>query len=212
MHSTFEEKNKIFFDRHAVRYDNALGRFFYFDHLYKRAMEIIEKYVQEKLRQRIQVADIPCGTGEMIFRLAKKHSTSQFVGVDLSKKMIEKAKQKCAEFTNTSFHIASVNALPIETERIDLLLCMEAFHHFEDPHIALEEFRRVMKPDATLLLVDPAFNRHIWKQLARKIVRPLEFAHDYYSTDELQTLLTQHKFSIESKEVYWLNSFVTAKK
>ena len=51
--------------------------------------------------------------------------------------------------------MASVLALPFESETFDSVLCVEVLEHTADPSLGLREMARVAKPGATLLLTVP---------------------------------------------------------
>lgn len=102
------------------------------------------------------VLDSGCGEGYytagICQALREKHSNVRMAGVDLSRSALKKAarREKAAEFA-----VASVYHLPIADHSVDLLLnCFSP--------LALEEFRRALRPEGTFLYVVPGAG-HLWE-------------------------------------------------
>jgi ubiquinone/menaquinone biosynthesis C-methylase UbiE len=100
------------------------------------------------------VLDIACGTGEFERLLLNEHPTQQIVGVDISEKMLAIAQQKCQDYPNVSFQVASASALPFVSNSFDAIVSANAFHYFDDPDAALQEIKRVLKPDGQVVILD----------------------------------------------------------
>lgn len=100
------------------------------------------------------VLDIACGTGEFEQLLLADHPTQQLVGVDISEKMLEIAKQKCHVYPSVSFQIASASALPFASNSFDVVVSANSFHYFDNPGTALEEMKRVLKPNGIVVILD----------------------------------------------------------
>ncbi|MBI3334972.1 MAG: methyltransferase domain-containing protein [Candidatus Portnoybacteria bacterium] len=82
----FIDKTKRQFDRWAKIYDSFLFRI-YFEPLYQKLIGLIEKEAGNVLSRGGKFLDVACGTGEIIYRLAKKYPESTFYGIDLSPEM-----------------------------------------------------------------------------------------------------------------------------
>ncbi len=112
-------------------------------------------YVLERLGQAPGglLADIGCGTGEMLFRILRE-TGDRFTlsGVDLSANSLEKAAEKCG--ASVSLKKGDVERLPYGSATQDILLCMHSFHHYPHPLRALREMIRVLKPGGKLILVE----------------------------------------------------------
>jgi len=68
------------------------------------------------------------------------------VGVDLSVKMLEIAREKCQAYPNVTFCTASSSALPFPDRSFDMVVSTSALHYFDQPEVSLGEMRRVLKP------------------------------------------------------------------
>lgn len=97
-----------------------------------------------------QVLDVACGTGEWLGLFQDQGAA--VAGIDLSQKAIEVCRKR---FPEGDFHCGPAEILPFADARFDLVTCMGSLEHFLDKPRALEEMRRVAKPDATFLILVP---------------------------------------------------------
>lgn len=111
-----------------------------------------------------RAVDVGCGLGQDARELARRVGpTGSVVGVDGSEEMITRATAATdAESARTLRFIAGdAMALPLETGAFDALRADRLLQHVEDPLRALLEFRRVLRPGARLVLIEPD-----WKTMA----------------------------------------------
>jgi ubiquinone/menaquinone biosynthesis C-methylase UbiE len=95
-----------------------------------------------------QVLEVGCGTGRW---LVSMQSIAQHVfGVDLSPGMLLEAGRK-----SRGFHLngGSAEKLPYQGQSFDLVFCINALHHFDDPRGFIAEVRRLLKPGGSLIIV-----------------------------------------------------------
>lgn len=142
------------------------------------------------------VLDIACGTGEFERLLLTEHPTQQMVGVDISEKMLEIAKQKLHAYPNISFHTAPASALPFASKSFDVIVSASSFHYFDDPDAALAEMKRVLKPDGTVVILDWSRDYLLCRicDIVLKIVDPAY--KQCYTQDEFHRLLASAGFNI----------------
>ena len=90
--------------------------------------------------------DVATGAGHTAMMFAPH--VARIVASDLTEQMLEKTAQLAAErgLTNLETHLADAEALPFDDNMFDLVTCRIAFHHFPNPHKALSEIVRVLKP------------------------------------------------------------------
>jgi len=203
-----EGLNKKFFNRWARFYDAGIIHRVYFEPLYQRILVMLK----DKIASGTRFLDIACGTGEIIYRLAKANPGAELLGVDFSAEMILKARKKNVHLGNTRFAEANAISLPFIDATLDTVLCSEAFHHFVAPEKVLQEVRRVLKPGGSFILVDPAFNNKIWKGIATLVFKPIENACRYYSRTELENLLSANGFVVRKSFTYHFNNFIVSTK
>ena len=104
------------------------------------------------------VLDVGCGTGTLAIAAKRRVGDSGTVnGVDPSTEMIERARKKAKRsHAGAVFRVASAESLPFETASVDVVLSTIMLHHLRrDVHAqAIQEMRRVVKPDGRILIVD----------------------------------------------------------
>lgn len=89
------------------------------------------------------VVDIGCGPGTLCECLRLSGSNLQMIGVDASKSMILHAKDAYPE---CQFIQGRAEALPLPSESVDMVVCLNTLHHLPDVDLALAEMLRVLKP------------------------------------------------------------------
>jgi len=95
------------------------------------------------------VLDVACGTGLVTFEAARAvHPNGRVMGIDLSGRMIDGARQRAAQLTltNCSFARMDAEALALPDASFDLVLCALGLMYVPDPDRALREMRRVLRP------------------------------------------------------------------
>ena len=114
------------------------------------------------------VLDIGCGTGSLALAAKEVVGPGGTVcGVDAAAEMVERARRKAAKAgADVRFEVASVEAMPFEAARFDVVLSSLMLHHLSDEvrRQALAEVARVLRPGGRFLAVDigggPDAKRH----------------------------------------------------
>lgn len=97
-----------------------------------------------------QVLDVACGTGEWLDYFRRRGA--EISGIDLSRKAIDVCLKR---FPGGNFHCGPAELLPFDDQSFDLVTCMGSLEHFLDKPKALQEMRRVAKPDARFVILVP---------------------------------------------------------
>lgn len=120
-------------------------------YLYNATAEFYNRRYQEIQKRKFQritsdlikvkrILDVGCGTGLLIDELARdKH---QIVGVDLSSKMLRKAKRHEGGVTLIS---ADADKLPFKDESFDAVVSVTLLQNMPNPKHAVREMARVAK-------------------------------------------------------------------
>lgn len=148
----FDKLTKDFFDMKAPVYD----------------VEELEVYSEEscmavaealKDKNYKSLLDIGCGTGHLI-SLLSKNKKADYVGLDLSSKMVEEANKKKIKYAK--FVEGKADNLPFDKKSFDIVTCSESFHHYIDPNKAMREAYRVLKKGGYYILADKDVGNLVW--------------------------------------------------
>ncbi len=148
----------------------ARGRFLSAGH-YAHLRDAVTALVLACAPHRPAVLDSGCGEGyytaAVHAALREAGKDPHTAGVDLSKPSLRQAAKRERE---AEFAVASVYHLPVADGSVDLLLnCFSP--------LALDEFRRVLRPGGALLYVVPG-PRHLWE------MKEVLYEHPYENPDE----------------------------
>jgi len=98
--------------------------------------------------------EVAPGPGYFAIEMAKG-GVHRVTGLDISRTMVELARKNAAEAgVEADFCRGDASAMPFADDSFDLLTCSAAFKNFSEPHKALEEMYRVLRPGGTALVVD----------------------------------------------------------
>jgi SAM-dependent methyltransferase len=104
------------------------------------------------------VLDAGCGVGWGTVRLAR--SARHAVGIDIDEPAVSNARERAAG--SAEFVVGDLLALPFPDGSFDLVVCFEAIEHVADPQLALDELRRVLRPNGVLAVSSP--NRGVYPE------------------------------------------------
>lgn len=99
------------------------------------------------------ILDLGCGTGDLLRRCAAA-GAGRLAGIDPSEGMLAVARQLSGGYPNIDFFGAPAESLPFGEGEFDIVTSCIAFHHFPDPHEALAEAARVLRPAGKLYVSD----------------------------------------------------------
>lgn len=164
----FHDKDKLV---SAMRGDGALAwgdhhpcmfsgteRFFrpgYRSHLVAQWLPALEGVV-DKLNSGAKVADIGCGHGASTVIMAQAFPASKFVGFDYHAPSIDTATQRAEQGgVSDRVHFAQGTAKNYPGNDYDLICYFDCLHDMGDPVGAAQHAYKSLKPDGTVLLVEP---------------------------------------------------------
>ena len=117
---------------------------------------------EERLNGAKRIADLGCGTGEMLARLLKK-DVSALIGVDASPEMLEQAKIRLPEQKKFELRLGELENLPMRDREIDAAVMSMVLYHIPEPEKSIKEVYRVLKPGGIFLLAD--FLQHTQEEI-----------------------------------------------
>lgn len=103
-----------------------------------------------------RLLDAGCGTGRNLVELGRLGVAE---GVDPSEVAVEYCRRRGLE----GVRVGSLDALPFDDGRFDLLLATDVLEHLPDDGAGLRELRRVATADAALIVTVPAYG-WLWSQ------------------------------------------------
>lgn len=144
-----------------------------------------------------QILDVGCGTGELALAAKRRVGTKGTVhGIDAGEEMVVRARQKAArQSLDVTFGVATAQALPFPDGAFDLVLCTMMFHHLprRGRKQAIEEMRRVLRPEGRLLIIDLAQEKGLLAS-----INPVALVHGHKSMQavhDAEALMREAGFS-----------------
>src|SRR4051794_10692428 len=98
------------------------------------------------------VADLGCGTGEVVAELAP--CVRRVIGVDNSAAMLKAARTRARGLDNVDLRKGDLRAVPVDDAACDAALLVLALSYVEDVPAVLSEAARILKPGGRLVVVD----------------------------------------------------------
>ncbi len=117
-------------------------------------------YFKPFIKKGDKILDLGCGNG----RLFEIVNGAEYIGVDISEKMIEIAKTR---YPQAQFLVTSPLLLPFPDNTFDKVFCLSVLHHIPSEQLRrrfLGEIKRVLKPEGLLFLT--VWN--LWNKLSIK--------------------------------------------
>jgi ubiquinone/menaquinone biosynthesis C-methylase UbiE len=169
--------------------------------------EMIGPYAKGK------VLDLGCGSGDLSVFYAKKGA--DYIGVDLSSKMIERANKNYANLVQQKkavFQVGDCENLPFQDGEFDALSAVALIEYLPDPSKALDEMARITKKGGIVLLSAPHKNcvnnyirsamapfRNFFFPLYMKLKKPdlavmKDVKHFHYDREAMDRLMKKRGF------------------
>jgi ubiquinone/menaquinone biosynthesis C-methylase UbiE len=159
-----------------------------------------------------RILDLGCGTGTLIQRLLQLAPEIKIVGIDPSAEMLNVARQKLPK--SVKLRVGSADSIPFPNESFDLIISTNAFHYFRNPSQAIQEAKRVLKPNGHLVITDWC-DDYLTCRICDVFLRLFNRAHfRTYGVSECQRMLQDEgltKVSIEKYKIDWLWGMMTAR-
>jgi len=101
-----------------------------------------------------KVLDLGCGTGRNSVKIAEKGA--EVIGIDLSKEMLEIAREKAEKFNlNIQFIEQDFSdKIKFKSEKFDVIICDLVFGHLKDTFPVIKEMKRVLKKRGIIVITD----------------------------------------------------------
>jgi ubiquinone/menaquinone biosynthesis C-methylase UbiE len=152
------------------------------------------------------ILEVAVGTGLAFYEIVKRNPNGTNMGIDLSPGMLAKAKNRVSKLSESNYSLDLGNAFDLsnEDESIDMLANNYMFDliSFEDMDKILLEFRRVLKPDGKLILVNMTegerFGSKIFDIIYNSSPKTMGGCRGIRLTEKLQ----EHGFKVAAREYF----------
>jgi ubiquinone/menaquinone biosynthesis C-methylase UbiE len=189
-----QEKIRIHYDSVADTYDH------HYDHPRGRSYHNhLSRYLIEALPEEGDLLDIGCGTGLFMDKYIRHGGTA--VGLDISRKMVERGRLRC---TGCEFTIGTGEYLPFADAAFDAVASLLVFSYVRHPDVMLAETYRVLRPGGAVAICTlgkklltrgiPKLYRISEKLNVRHVVMK-DFDEQYFNEEEMQELFENAGFS-----------------
>ena len=117
-------------------------------------LDEIKKFM--KGRAAAKMLDLACGTGFIIFNVARRHPNIDIDGFDLSPEMIAIAKERCDQkFKDRSINLWLGDAeIPYAENKYDIITVSFGFRNFANKNLAVENAYKALKPGGIFIIQD----------------------------------------------------------
>lgn len=134
--------------------------------------------------------EVGVGSGRNALPMLEK-VRPQFVGIDLSKEMLEQAKKKLCAFKGSyDLVLGDAEHLPFVAGAFDKLVCMSAIHYFDRQDMVMRRFREILKERGTFVYGDLTVHELDNEGFFERLERTVSKAHaGYRKPSEIKGLL-----------------------
>lgn len=140
----FPKKQSISFDRAAEYYDATRG-------FPAGVAELVSNSLHQALPEHARLLETGIGTGRISLPLIERGF--QVVGVDISTKMMLQMRKSLSEDRARPDLIqGDATQLPLQAQQFDAVLAVHVLHLIRDWKEAIDEARRVLKPEGSYLI------------------------------------------------------------
>jgi ubiquinone/menaquinone biosynthesis C-methylase UbiE len=193
-----QEEIGIVYDKLSKIYD--IWGYLTESHARNRAIELAE------INDGQSILEVAVGTGIAFSEIVKRNPHGHNMGIDLSKGMLEKAKNRMKKMSgaNYSLSIGTAFDLSAQNESVDLLVNNYMFDliSYKDMDKVLAEFKRVLKVGGKLVLVNmtegETLSSRLYDFVYRISPRTMGGCRGVRLTDKLK----EHGFTVEVREYY----------
>ncbi len=153
------------------------------------------------------ILEVAVGTGLAFEQLVRRNPNGRNIGIDLSAGMLVKARQRMHRSAAASQYDLAVGTafdLPVEPASVDILMNNYMFDLMSDTDTdrALRAFKRALKPDGQLILVNMTHGQSGLSRLYDRLYRLSPHMMGGCRGVLLSTRLQEHGFVVKTREYH----------
>ena len=107
-------------------------------------------WIEEQLKDKNIILDVGCGEGSLVKYL--NNNKRYIVGIDISKKCLEKANKNIKKIDNIKFILTSLEDFENRNEYFDAIIFCASLHHMEMDK-AITKSKNLLKQKGILLII-----------------------------------------------------------
>ena len=109
----------------------------------------------ERLASGVAVADVGCGAGGAVLRMAREYPKSRFVGYDISKYALARANERLSDSRLINARFVDPRSEPLPSDQSLHFVCtFDCIHDMTHPAAVMHSIRGALRNDGVWLLVD----------------------------------------------------------
>ena len=175
-----DKSNARLFYRYFSRVYDTINPYIWDDRMRNQALEWFDADRDDR------VLDVGAGTGFATEGLL--NHVDEVYALDQSRGQFEQAFTKFGKRGKVHFHMGDAERLPFKDNSFDKLWSSGSIEYWPDPVAALREFRRVVKPGGTVLVVGPDYPKlSVFQKLADAIML-------FYDAEEAEGMFSEAGF------------------
>ena len=144
-------------------------------------IHLIKILKKEKLNKKLSVIDIGCANGELLYNLFKNFKDLNLTGLDVDKKLIQKAKKKCPD--QIVFKQGDITKKINNLGKFDIIILSGVLSIFDKGEKIIKNLFSILKPKGRIFIFDSlniySFNLYIKSEDIKKRKKKIWFKNMY---------------------------------
>jgi ubiquinone/menaquinone biosynthesis C-methylase UbiE len=156
--------------REVIKHYDRIARLYYRQYAEEQKAKIDAVVPHMCLDEESFVLDAGCGAG-LLFPIASK--VQSIIGVDISTKLLQEAKQYTRRFSNAHIICADSDYLPLQNNVFNITFAITLLQNTPNPLKTLEEIKRTGKSEVTIAVT--ALKKEFSEKNFTKLLKKAQF-------------------------------------
>jgi len=168
--------------------------------------------IERRFSPEVSFPDVlEIGAGTLAHLPFVRHRFSRYIASDFDQNVLDAAASILGSRADVQLLKLDGRSLPFANDTFDRLIATHVLEHVQDPHLALQEWVRVVRPGGVISLIlpcDPGWAWRIGRYLGpRRAAKEAGLPYDYYMAREhINSIFNLHqilKYHFPNREVQW---------